>query len=59
MNEPTVRMFWQRYFAATQHLLPSWLARLSAARRVEMLDELMQWGVTTRLFNDPARNRHV
>ncbi|MDY0971531.1 glucose uptake inhibitor SgrT [Siccibacter turicensis] len=59
MNGSSAKSFWQAYFTATQHVLPSWLARLSAAQRVGMLNELMQWEVTARRPVDPDSNRHV
>lgn len=58
MNRSSAKVFWQRYFSATQHVSPSWLARLSAIQRVRMLEDLMQWEVTTRPVY-PDRNRHV
>lgn len=58
MNRSSAKVFWQRYFCATQHVSPSWLARLSAIQRVRMLEDLMQWEVTARPV-DPDRNRHV
>ncbi|WP_312626119.1 glucose uptake inhibitor SgrT [Scandinavium sp.] len=45
MKQPTVRQFYQQYFLATQGA--SWLARLVAGMRLKMLEDLMQWEVTT------------
>lgn len=45
MTRSTAKQFYQRYFSATQDA--SWLARLMAGRRQEILGELMQWGVTS------------
>ncbi|HEY2453571.1 MAG TPA: glucose uptake inhibitor SgrT [Scandinavium sp.] len=45
MKKPTVCQFYQQYFLATQGV--SWLARLVAGTRLKMLEELMQWDVTS------------
>lgn len=52
MDRSSTRTFWKNYFTATQHILPSWLAHLSAEQRVQMLAELMQWELTTRRSSD-------
>lgn len=44
--------FYQDYFAATQFVKTKgvgagWLARLTAGQRLRMLEDLMQWEVTT------------
>lgn len=49
MKKPTVRQFYQHYFFATQGA--SWLARLVAGKRLDMLAELMQWEVTNPAFD--------
>ncbi len=59
MKTSSTGRFYQRYFSVTQRLSGSWLARLSAAQRVGMLNELMQWEVTARRPVDPDSNRHV
>ncbi|QGN36552.1 glucose uptake inhibitor SgrT [Klebsiella oxytoca] len=46
MMRSTIKQFYQGYFSATQDA--SWLARLMAGRRQEILGELMQWGVTSQ-----------
>ncbi|MGU3414343.1 glucose uptake inhibitor SgrT [Enterobacteriaceae bacterium C34A] len=51
MSKPSVRQFYQQYFLATQGA--SWLARLVAGMRLNMLEELMQWDVT-----NPASPSH-
>jgi hypothetical protein len=45
MTRSTTRQFYQRYFSATQDA--SWLARLLAGKPQKILEELMQWGVTS------------
>lgn len=45
MKKPSVRQFYQQYFLATQGA--SWLARLVAGTRLKMLEDLMQWDVTS------------
>lgn len=46
MTRSTAKQFYQRYFSATQDA--SWLARLMAGRRQEILGELMQWELRRR-----------
>jgi hypothetical protein len=45
MMKSTERQFFQQYFAATKGV--SWLARQCEAQRLKILEELMQWEVTT------------
>ena len=45
MTRSTTKQFYQRYLSATQGA--SWLARQLAGRQRKMLEELMQWGVTS------------
>ncbi|GGD27809.1 glucose uptake inhibitor SgrT [Franconibacter pulveris 1160] len=47
MKRSSAYTFWQHYFFATQDAGASWLARLSASQRLQMLDSVMQWEVTT------------
>ncbi|MCL6743978.1 MULTISPECIES: glucose uptake inhibitor SgrT [Kosakonia] len=46
----SIRRFYLDYFHATQDA--GWLARLSARQRLKMLEELMQWEVTTPVSKD-------
>ena len=46
MMRSTAKQFYQRYFSATQDA--SWLARPCSEQRLKMLEELMQWGVTSK-----------
>lgn len=39
--------FYRNYFAATQPVETGWLARLTAGQCLRMLEDLMQWEVTT------------
>lgn len=45
MRKSTARQFFQQYFAATKGV--SWLARQCEAQRFKILEELIQWDVTT------------
>ena len=47
MKRSPVVKFYQQYFAATQSVSAGWLARLTASQRLKMLEDLMQWEVTT------------
>ncbi|MCX9008656.1 glucose uptake inhibitor SgrT [Citrobacter portucalensis] len=40
-----MRQFWLKYFTATEK--SSWLTCLSAPQRLKMLEELMQWEMTS------------
>jgi len=46
MRKSTARQFFNQYFTATKGA--SWLARRCEAQRLKMLEELMQWDVTSR-----------
>ncbi|MCU6664823.1 MAG: glucose uptake inhibitor SgrT [Leclercia sp.] len=45
MKRSTARQFYRKYFSATKGV--SWLARLCAEQQLKILDDLMQWEVTT------------
>lgn len=47
MKRSPVIKFYHQYFAATQNVSAGWLARLTATQRLRMLEDLMQWEVTT------------
>lgn len=47
MKRSSTAKFYQNYFATTQCVGSGWLARLTAGQRLRMLEELMQWEVTT------------
>jgi len=47
MKRSPIVKFYQQYFAATQSVSTGWLARLKAEQRLKMLEDLMQWEVTT------------
>ncbi|GDX05379.1 glucose uptake inhibitor SgrT [Buttiauxella selenatireducens] len=47
MKRSPVVKFYQQYFAATQRVSAGWLARQTASQRLRMLEDLMQWEVTT------------
>jgi hypothetical protein len=47
MKRSPVIKFYQQYFTATQNVSAGWLARLTASQRLRMLEDLMQWEVTT------------
>ncbi len=50
MQRSSIRRFYLAYFRATQDVC--WLARQSAEQRLKMLEELMQWEVTTPISKD-------
>lgn len=58
MKRSSVGQFWQHYFFATQGIRANWLARLSAAQRMQMLDAVMQWEVTTPVSFKRLFRRH-
>lgn len=58
MKRSSVSRFWQHYFFATQGVRAFWLARLSAAQRMQMLDAVMQWEVTTPVSFKRLLRRH-
>jgi hypothetical protein len=47
MKRSPVVKFYQQYFAATQSVSAGWLARLKAEQRLKMLEDLMQWEITS------------
>ena len=60
MKRSSARKFWQHYFTATQGACPLWLFRLSAAHKLQLLETVMQWEVTTPFaFKRPPRRHHV
>ena len=60
MKRSSAYTFWQRYFFATQANSAFWLARLSAAQKLQMLDSVMQWEVTTPVsFKRLSREHRV
>ncbi|SEK56750.1 Inhibitor of glucose uptake transporter SgrT [Kosakonia sacchari] len=50
MQRSSIRRFYLAYFRATQDVC--WLARQSAGQRLKILEELMQWEVTTPISKD-------
>ncbi|TNV20950.1 glucose uptake inhibitor SgrT [Buttiauxella sp. B2] len=53
MKRSPVVKFYQQYFAATQSVSAGWLARLTAAQRLRVLEDLMQWEITS-----PVTGKH-
>lgn len=53
MKRSPVVKFYQQYFAATQRVSTGWLARLTVAQRLGMLEDLMQWEITS-----PVTGKH-
>nr|WP_279049216.1 glucose uptake inhibitor SgrT [Cedecea davisae] len=51
--------FFQQYFAATQSVRSGWLARLTVEQRLRMLEDLMQWEVTTPMPENTSAPTHV
>ena len=47
MKRSSAVAFYRNYFAATQRVGTGWLARLTAGQRLRMLEDLMQWEITT------------
>ncbi|MEL2243079.1 glucose uptake inhibitor SgrT [Leclercia adecarboxylata] len=45
MKRSATNQFYQQYFSATKGM--SWLARRCAEQRLKILEDLMQWEVTT------------
>ncbi|ROP59811.1 inhibitor of glucose uptake transporter SgrT [Enterobacter sp. BIGb0383] len=45
MKKSSARQFYQNYFTATRRT--GWLTGLSAQQRLKMLEDLMQWSVTS------------
>lgn len=45
MKKSSARQFYLQYFTATRRM--GWLTRLSAQQRLKMLEDLMQWSVTS------------
>lgn len=45
MKKSSARQFYLHYFTATCRT--GWLTRLSAQQRLKMLEDLMQWSVTS------------
>ncbi|RKQ39937.1 glucose uptake inhibitor SgrT [Enterobacter sp. R1(2018)] len=53
MNRSSAVEFYRNYFAATKFVESGWLARLTAGQRLRMLEDLMQWEVTTPTADKP------
>lgn len=53
MNRSSAVEFYRNYFAATKFVESGWLARLTEGQRLRMLEDLMQWEVTTPLTGKP------
>ncbi|XTZ37725.1 glucose uptake inhibitor SgrT [Salmonella enterica] len=50
MKSKSTRQFYLDYFRATKRV--SWLARPGTTQRLKMLEELMQWGLTTSVAKE-------
>ncbi|AIR60761.1 glucose uptake inhibitor SgrT [Enterobacter sp. Ap-916] len=59
MKRSSPAKFFQQYFAATQFVCSGWLARLTVEQRLRMLEDLMQWEVTTPMPENANAPTHV